>query len=157
MRPMDDEMYKQFLDWRGIEEPCPSCAGRGRHAYSSTATWRGGMGGASMTDDVCDKCWGSGDLHRKGDDLRAMRNSENERIAEAAVTLLAGTAGCSLLVMHPAIEELCGELDKLTRGRKERPPWFENCCIALAKTLRAGVARRVATERNSHAKKSESV
>lgn len=30
-------------------------------AYGSTATWHGGVGGASITNGVCDKCWGSGD------------------------------------------------------------------------------------------------
>lgn len=50
-------------DARGIahhDAACPQCSGSGIKLYGSTATWRGGIGGAAMTNDVCDKCWGSG-------------------------------------------------------------------------------------------------
>lgn len=40
--------------------PCKRCGGRGVRAYGSTATWRGGVGGQAITNDVCDHCWGSG-------------------------------------------------------------------------------------------------
>ena len=52
-----------LLSWRGLidGEQCENCGGSGVVAYGSTATWRGGIGGAAMTNDVCDKCWGSGD------------------------------------------------------------------------------------------------
>lgn len=41
--------------------PCSECSGLGIKMYGSTATWRGGIGGQMITDDVCDRCWGSGD------------------------------------------------------------------------------------------------
>jgi len=44
--------------------PCLSCQGLGVKVYGSTATWRGGIGGSALTDDVCDHCWGSGDNER---------------------------------------------------------------------------------------------
>jgi len=40
--------------------PCTRCHGLGYAVYASTTTWRGGIGGAAMTSDVCSKCWGSG-------------------------------------------------------------------------------------------------
>lgn len=39
---------------------CLDCAGSGYKTYGSTSTWRGGAGGATLTSDVCNKCWGSG-------------------------------------------------------------------------------------------------
>lgn len=50
-------------DWRGIDQKylCPDCGGSGTKAYPSTATWHGGVGGMTITTDVCDRCWGSGD------------------------------------------------------------------------------------------------
>ena len=50
------------LELRGQYDriPCTKCKGTGYYLYSSTATWRGGMGGCAMTNDVCIKCWGSG-------------------------------------------------------------------------------------------------
>lgn len=42
------------------EAPCPACSGSGYRTYATTGTWRSGAGGMTMTDGVCDKCWGSG-------------------------------------------------------------------------------------------------
>lgn len=52
------------------EDVCKKCSGIGRRAYSSTATWRGGIGGQAITEDVCDSCWGTGRIDRKGFDIR---------------------------------------------------------------------------------------
>ncbi len=43
---------------------CEDCSGSGYKIYGDTSTWRGGIGGAAMTTDVCDKCWGSGSKRR---------------------------------------------------------------------------------------------
>jgi hypothetical protein len=69
----DAELHAKFLEWRGIEYPCETCQGSGKKTYSSTATWAGGIGGQAFTVDVCDKCWGSGDMYRTGTDLKAMQ------------------------------------------------------------------------------------
>ena len=58
---------------------CKRCGGAGRRAYASTAVWRGGMGGASITEAVCDGCWGSGDEAAPGPNLR---KQEAEAAAE---------------------------------------------------------------------------
>ena len=57
--------WQQFLDERNIQSPCPACSGLGVRVYGSTATWRGGIGGQTLTQDVCSYCWGSGDANRK--------------------------------------------------------------------------------------------
>lgn len=49
---------------------CDKCSGRGKRAYSSTSTWKGGIGGMTITDGICDKCWGTGDSENPGEDLR---------------------------------------------------------------------------------------
>lgn len=56
-------------DYRGVETPCPVCAGWGVRGYASTARWRGGVGGQMLTSGVCDRCWGSGDESKPGVDL----------------------------------------------------------------------------------------
>lgn len=47
---------------RGIADgdECLKCDGFGLMIYPNTATWHGGIGGARLTLDVCQFCWGSG-------------------------------------------------------------------------------------------------
>jgi hypothetical protein len=66
----NDELMARFLQWRQIDDVCLKCSGSGIRTYGSTATWRGGIGGASMTTDVCDSCWGTGDKYKTGVDLK---------------------------------------------------------------------------------------
>ena len=42
------------------DDICSGCGGIGWRTYGDTSTWRGGVGGQSLTDDVCCDCWGSG-------------------------------------------------------------------------------------------------
>src|SRR6185436_16912885 len=62
-----DGFYEEMLSRRDLtpENACLSCGGFGVRVYGSTATWRGGIGGQALTNDVCDKCWGSGHRHYK--------------------------------------------------------------------------------------------
>lgn len=57
---------------RGIA--CPECWGIGHRTYASTSGWRGGIGGMSLTDDICDKCWGTGRTDKTGPNLRKLLN-----------------------------------------------------------------------------------
>lgn len=133
---MSEDELARFLDWRGVEIPCATCGGSGRRTYGSTATWRGGIGGARMTADVCDACWGTGDAGQRGVDLRALRAGEEARVAERAACLLAHSVGAGMGTTREAIREIASELERLARGRKLRPRWFPNLCESLAKTLR---------------------
>lgn len=52
---------------------CKKCGGRGHIGYSTTATWRRGVaGGMTITEDVCDSCWGSGVTTKTGPNLREL-------------------------------------------------------------------------------------
>jgi hypothetical protein len=68
----DDEFFQRALEWRGIETPCTRCHGTGRIAYGSGSTWRGGIGGSTITPDVCNRCWGTGDEHNHGENLKKL-------------------------------------------------------------------------------------
>ena len=67
-------MNRELLAARHVKEydTCDTCQGAGRLMYGSTATWRGGIGGAALTADVCDKCWGTGTKSMRGADLKAL-------------------------------------------------------------------------------------
>jgi hypothetical protein len=52
------------LDLVDEERCCTECQGSGIKTYGTSATWRGGSGGMTLTTDVCNKCWGSGDANR---------------------------------------------------------------------------------------------
>ena len=78
-----------FLDARRAETPCAKCHGTGAIAYGDTSTWHGGPGGQTITRDVCDECWGSGDATQRWTDLRALR--DRMRALEAQIAALAYT------------------------------------------------------------------
>lgn len=70
LREARDKHYREFLEARGVGEPCKKCGGFGQRSYPNTTTWMGGIGGQAITDGVCDHCWGTGDAERKGANLR---------------------------------------------------------------------------------------
>lgn len=133
----EDPNYSLFLRWRGVETPCAKCRGSGVRIYSSTATWRGGMGGAAMTRDVCDECWGTGDKDHQGEDLRAAMDGMQQEIARRAGDILSRAVGGRFTVTRPAIAELADELDKLSLKRPRQTPMFREIVRSLAKTLRS--------------------
>lgn len=129
-----------ILRRRGVIVPCTRCNGLGWRAYSSGSTWRGGMGTTSIAYDVCDVCWGSGDQHRHGVDLRKLEAEEADRVAFRASTLLADRCGVHLSVLWPALEELAKELDAAGRQRRPRPSGWDAVTRSLARMLREMVA-----------------
>jgi len=51
---------------------CSKCGGSGSFMYSNTATYRakpGTVAGQAFTEDVCNLCWGSGDMNNPGINL----------------------------------------------------------------------------------------
>jgi hypothetical protein len=77
MKPITtlDELTDECLQWRGIMpgEECRTCGGTGWLTYGSTATFWGGIGGAALTSDACNKCWGSGMRDQPWPDRRKAR------------------------------------------------------------------------------------
>lgn len=57
---------------------CKRCGGAGTYLYGSGSTWRGGQGVASITEDVCDVCWGTGRADKTGLDLRELVEKARE-------------------------------------------------------------------------------
>ena len=75
--------HQHALSWRMLDpclnNICKTCDGSGVKTYGSTSTWRGGMSGQMITRDVCDSCWGSGDVDRKGVNLQKIFANKGER------------------------------------------------------------------------------
>jgi hypothetical protein len=136
-----EESLKEMLRLRGVDDPCETCRGLGVHWYGNTSTWEHGVGGSSITIDVCDVCWGTGDKYRHGVDLRAQRDNLLAEIERRSLTMFVDRIGASMSVMHGTIEAMCVELDKLSRGRKQRPHFFYESCEQLAKMLRSAAAK----------------
>lgn len=74
------------LRLRGVENPCPKCLGMGRHRHLAG---HGGTGGGTDFDHfrVCDACWGSGDPHKPGFDLRKVEEEVVRRTEEAMLAV----------------------------------------------------------------------
>jgi hypothetical protein len=124
-----------MLEWRGVEDPCEMCGGSGVVSYANTSTWRHGFGGQAITNGVCDSCWGSGDKHHPWENLRKLRDEEQQRIASAALELFARRVGSQVPSLKPAIQELCKVLDREARRRKPPAPYWEQVCSGLSKVL----------------------
>jgi len=102
-----EALLKYFLELRGVETPCKKCGGTGVITYGSTSTWRGGIGGQSMTNDVCDTCWGSGDAVRTWVNLRkasSEKKAREEMILKQAKQIADSTAQCNTL--RSSVDEL---------------------------------------------------
>lgn len=71
----DADFWNRVWNYRHVGDyPCRECDGLGRRIYGSSAGWRRGAAGQTVTCDVCDKCWGSGDAMRHGANLRALED-----------------------------------------------------------------------------------
>lgn len=131
-----DEVLKRMHQMRGVRNPCPQCQGMGVVCYGSGATWRGGMGTASFEWAECDVCWGSGDEHRRGMDLRKLEATFDERVKQGAADLLRMRTGLFLSSLQAGGLEVADELEKFERQRRARPHGFHTVASCLAKVLR---------------------
>lgn len=120
---------------RYVDAICPRCQGDGQRAYSSTSTWRGGMGGASISYDVCDACWGTGDAQNPGCDLRLLRDQADAEATRRAAKLLEDAMGAGLGTLAPAQRFLADVLLAAARKRSA-PQWCYNLAHLLARKLR---------------------
>jgi hypothetical protein len=68
-----DRMQRAGVE--AVKDLCQACEGLGVKTYATTATWRGGIGGAAITVDVCDSCWGSGASSKPWLNLRLVRDN----------------------------------------------------------------------------------
>jgi hypothetical protein len=121
---------------RRVDVVCPKCHGSGEVTYGSTATWRGGIGGAAMTSDVCDKCWGSGDEAHPWTDLREQRATFDRRVEERVAIEWERSLGAGLASLAASQRFIAAELDRVARKRKV-PFWTTDLASVIAKKLRA--------------------
>lgn len=134
---------------RRIETPCPMCKGAGGIVYASGATWRGGMGTASMEYDVCDQCWGSGDVANPWTDLRKLEKDRDERIKAEAATLLMRASGAQYWTMAADVLRLSDHIAAYARKR-DIGFTMDSVALHLARMIREGV--EAAQKREADAK-----
>lgn len=141
---MDDNMRERFLHWRNVETPCETCGASGKRWYASTSTWHGGLGGSSVTIDVCDKCWGSGDRDYPGANLRQLKDDILAAKHQNAIEFLKQELAIELDSVKKRLKELADLADAQARKRKlpagENPFWWNREWEMLASLLRRLIA-----------------
>lgn len=136
----DAQQYMMQL--RGVEVPCVACRGSGVRWYASTATWRGGIGGSAMTQDVCDRCWGSGDANRAWTDLRKLTARRREWEAEQCATWFAHRIGSNLATVRKHLLLLADVIAAEANKRKPKNVpdadrfWYAREAEALSAAIR---------------------
>jgi len=95
---------------------CPACRGFGERAYSSTATWRGGMGGSMITSGVCDHCWGSGRTDQNGPNLRAIQGEYRRLELESSRKWFEEKIGASMGTVRQYFPAIAGRLKRTRWG-----------------------------------------
>lgn len=140
-RSDSEQAYRWMLDFRGIKEPCMRCGGAGRRAYGSTSTWRGGIGGAAITEDVCDACWGTGDDARHGVNLRALEVTRRDWEAAQCAHWLAKRIGAKLQTQVENLRALADVIE--AESRRSKVPegvahafWYKRSAESLANVIR---------------------
>lgn len=135
-----EDFHREMLRSRGVVIPCEKCRGAGVHSYSSGATWRGGAGTASFEWDVCDRCWGSGDEHRHGLDLRELTAQRAKWEEDQVHDYLQQRLGIGLGGMRRRVNELADFCGIQSRRRKipekESAFWWSHNWTELASILR---------------------
>lgn len=105
-----------LLSVRGVAMACTKCGGAGTRVYGSSATWRGGIGGQSLTTDVCDHCWGSGDEHRHWQSWRKQEENAQTLLDIVNALIVAGKISGTLpptrLSLTNAVKDLIDVCEK---------------------------------------------
>lgn len=113
-----EEFSEWLLEVRGVRSACTRCLGVGVKSYGSTATWHGGVGGQSITSDVCDACWGSGDSERPWLNLRLNAAKRREWENEQCMIHFASVANLNLETKRAHFAEIAKLLEREERRRK---------------------------------------
>lgn len=125
-----EDLHGAVLQTMGVA--CPKCSGRGNVVYGSTATWHGGMGGASMTTAVCDQCWGSGRTDHKGLDLRRVTSQIRSLEKGTSLRWFEQRIGVNLTTLREHFPKIA---KKLRRARWGSDFWLHRCADVIADTL----------------------
>lgn len=97
------------------------------------------MGGASITMDVCDKCWGTGDAHVTGVDLRKLMKARAEWEQDQCLQWLSARLGVNLGDTRQRLQDLAKLADKQAHRRKipagEDAFWWSQTWERLSRVL----------------------
>jgi len=136
----NEEQLKILRRFRGVDSPCEACMGMGRRMYSSGSTWRGGMGTAACTWDVCDVCWGSGDKNRIGANLREIEKERRDWEHEQCLTWLTRHLGLDFNALNRRLGDISDFCKKQANKRKipqgEDYFWWSENWLALSSLFR---------------------
>ncbi len=90
---------------------CSRCGGLGHRAYPTSATWHGGAGGMTVTGDLCDRCWGSGDESEPFPNLKEGFRRFNDELAKA-----------KNVMSHPGVQKMWLALQSIKSIAKDANP-----------------------------------
>jgi hypothetical protein len=76
------------------------------------------MGTASMSRDICDKCWGSGDKYRTFTDIRELEKKLRAKAGKEASEWLAKETGVRFRQLRPVFYFIADQIEKLDKKRK---------------------------------------
>ncbi len=91
---------------------CSRCGGLGHRAYPTSATWHGGAGGMTVTGDLCDRCWGSGDETEPFSNLKETFRRFNDQLAQAK----------DITMRNPRVAKLWTTLERIRMAAQENAP-----------------------------------
>lgn len=127
---------------RGLHpsELCESCQGLGCRSYSSTSTWRGGIGGHAVTIGQCDSCWGSGDKYQPWPNIRKLEQSQADWEEDQCLKYLGRRLGAPISRLSKRLGQLADLCDKQANKRKlpegEQEFWWHHEWTVLSSILR---------------------
>jgi hypothetical protein len=130
-----DPSLQSMQDLRGVYDPCDSCQGTGVRSYSSTSTWRGGIGGQAFTNGPCDSCWGSGCKYRPWTDLRKLEQGMEAEVQRRAEEWFERKLG-SKRFGEEEFGQLIEVLEKESRKRVNASGEYKELCTLLVLVLR---------------------
>ena len=114
-----------------VELQCKTCAGAGKRYYSNTSVWRGGMGGASITEGICDACWGTGRTDVTGPDQREILARESALERETSERWLAHRIGASFGSVRPHLATIASRL----KHKRTDDFWLQRCTETVRRVL----------------------
>ena len=114
----DKEFINTLKRAKRIFKICDRCRGLGTYMYGNGATYRRGMGVASMTIDICDQCWGSGDADRTLTNIKELEDGIKRIRDDSAFQYIARYFGLNFLSLKKRFLQLADIAEAQTRKRK---------------------------------------
>jgi hypothetical protein len=124
-----DDAVAKLKQWCGTM--CPKCGGQGSRMYGNTSVWRHSIGGASLTEGVCDTCWGTGRSDIIGPDLRAIEAHDAQLEREVSERWLARRLGATFRDMRPHLATIAARI----KHKRVDDFWLQRCTETVKRVL----------------------